>query len=72
MPLKGIDEWDKEGGAFHDAEGLAEFAKTIRRNVQPPIELHEIDAHINDEAFSEVVLEIFDRWLAQGLITAPV
>jgi uncharacterized protein (UPF0261 family) len=72
MPLKGIDEWDKEGGPFHDAEGLAKFADTIRRNVQPPIELHEIDAHINDDAFSDVVLEIFDRWLAEGLITAEV
>ena len=72
MPLNGIDEWDREGGPFRDEEGLAEFASTIRNLVKPPIELHEIDAHINDEVFADTALEIFDRWLAEGLISTTV
>jgi uncharacterized protein (UPF0261 family) len=68
MPLKGIDEWDKNGGPFHDPEGLQAFADSIRESLREPVELHEIDAHINDEQFARTALEIFDRWVDQGLI----
>jgi uncharacterized protein (UPF0261 family) len=30
----------------------------------------EIDAHINDGAFAAGVLEIFDDWVARGVIGA--
>jgi len=68
MPLKGIDEWDKEGGPFRDEEGLAAFADTIRTLVGPPVRLIELDAHINDEAFAVAVLEVLDGWIGDGTI----
>ena len=71
MPLHGIDEWDKEGGPFHDDEGLAAFAKEIRSSIREPVELIEIDAHINDALFVDTVLGVFDQWVAQGLIPRP-
>ena len=71
MPLRGIDEWDKEGGPFNDDEGLAAFAATIRDNVEAPVTLVELDAQINDEAFATAVMKIFDRWLGDGTIPKP-
>ncbi len=68
MPLRGIDEWDKEGGPFHDQEGLDAFARTIRTAVGPPARLIEVDAHINEAAFVEAVLALFDEWIADGVI----
>lgn len=68
MPLKGIDEWDREGGPFYDPVGLQAFAGTIRDSLPAATTLHEIDAHINDDLFVETVLAIFDNWVEQGLI----
>ena len=72
MPNKGIDEWDKEGGPFQDDAGLAAFADTIRESVGPPVDLLELDAHINDEEFATAVLGIFDRWIEAGKINREV
>lgn len=68
MPLGGIDEWDKEGGPFHDAAGLAAFADIIRERIKPPVRLIELDAHINDAAFADSAMKIFDDWIADGTI----
>lgn len=68
MPNKGIDEWDKEGGPFRDDVGLAAFAETIRASIRPPVELVELDAHINDEEFATAALQIFDSWIDAGKI----
>ncbi len=72
MPLNGIDEWDKEGGPFHDPDGLAAFADEIRNNVSAPVDLVEIDAHINDQAFADKALEILDGWVADGAVPAGI
>jgi uncharacterized protein (UPF0261 family) len=72
MPLGGIDEWDKAGGPFHDPGGLQAFADTLREELNDPVELHEIEAHINDQQFSQTALAIFDRWVDQGLIPKGV
>jgi uncharacterized protein (UPF0261 family) len=72
MPRKGIDEWDKDGGPFHDDEGLNAFADAIRHSVGPPVELIELDAHINDKEFASAVLGIFDGWIEAGKISREV
>jgi uncharacterized protein (UPF0261 family) len=70
MPNGGIDEWDKEGGPFRDVAGLDAFADTIRDSVGPPVDLIELDAHINDEEFANAVLGIFDDWVNAGKINS--
>lgn len=69
-PLHGIQAWDKPGEALHDPEGLAAFTDEIRKSVIPPVRLVELDAHINDKAFTDTVLAIFDEWVGQGRIVA--
>ena len=72
MPLRGIEAWDREGEAMHNPEALAAFAAGIREHIRPPAELVEIDAHINDQAFAEKALAIFDEWVEKGLIPRGV
>ncbi len=68
LPSRGIEEWDRPGGPAHDPDGLAAFLDEIRDAIRPPTELVEIDAHINDQAFADTALHIFDRWVAEGVI----
>jgi uncharacterized protein (UPF0261 family) len=64
-PLKGFDDFDKEvGGVFYDPEGHATFLKVLRRNVKPAIKIVELDMHINDQAFAEKAIEVFDEMKA--------
>lgn len=70
MPLQGIEEWDKEGDVAHDPEGLAAFTDEVRKVMKTPIGYSEVDAHINDQAFADKALEIFDAWVADGTVTA--
>ncbi len=72
MPLAGIDEWDKEGGPFEDQQGLIDFAQEIKQSLNENIELHELEAHINDQEFADLALEILDQWTASGkVLTEP-
>ncbi len=68
MPCLGFGEWDREGADLHDKEGLEAFLDELRRALPDTASCHEIDAHINDDAFADKALEIFDDWRAQGLV----
>jgi len=68
LPTGGCNEWDRPGADLHDAEGLAAFCQAIREGCPDNVTLHELDAHINDAAFSARALEIFDAWVADGTI----
>jgi uncharacterized protein (UPF0261 family) len=72
LPLQGIEEWDKAGEPVHDPAGLAAFLEEARAAIGPPTEVHEVDAHINDDAFSDKVLDIFDAWVERGTIPPGV
>ncbi|WP_022954570.1 Tm-1-like ATP-binding domain-containing protein [Leucothrix mucor] len=68
LPNQGIEEWDKEGGDAYDPQGLAAFCDEMRKAIVAPVKMTEIDAHINDQAFADTALEIFDQWVADGTI----
>lgn len=68
MPLGGVEEWDREGKEAHDPEGLAAMSDEVRKIIKPPITLTEVDCHINDQVFSDKVLEIVDGWIADGSV----
>ncbi|MCY3873268.1 MAG: Tm-1-like ATP-binding domain-containing protein [Rhodobacteraceae bacterium] len=68
LPSRGIEEWDKPGEPAHDPEGLAAFRDEARKAVQAPVQFTEINAHINDPAFAETVLGIFDDWVETGIV----
>ncbi|MBT4083986.1 MAG: Tm-1-like ATP-binding domain-containing protein [Alphaproteobacteria bacterium] len=70
LPNKGIEEWDRPGGDCHDPEGLDAFMDELRTTVAPSIQMTELDCHINDEAFTDLAMEIFDGWVSAGTVEA--
>ncbi|MGR3760383.1 Tm-1-like ATP-binding domain-containing protein [Roseobacteraceae bacterium NS-SX3] len=68
LPTGGCNEWDRPGAPLHDAEGLAAFCGDLRQSCPANAALHEVDGHINDGAFAEKALEIFDTWVAKGIV----
>jgi uncharacterized protein (UPF0261 family) len=71
LPTKGLEEWDKAGGPTHHPEGLAAFLDEARKSIVAPVRMTEVDAHINDKAFSDQALQIFDAWVSDGTIKRP-
>ena len=68
LPMLGGNEWDRAGGPLADAEGLAAFVDEMRRVCPANVRLIELDAHINDAAFTDAVLAQFDEWVASGVV----
>ncbi|WP_147113142.1 Tm-1-like ATP-binding domain-containing protein [Tateyamaria sp. syn59] len=68
LPNQGIEEWDRPGGPAHDAPALAAFCDEMRTQMTDPIKFTELDCHINDAAFVEAALIIFDSWVSDGTI----
>lgn len=67
LPLRGVEGWDRPGEPLHQPEALAAFLEEARRTAPPSIAVVEVDAHINDAAFAEAALAIFDGWARDGL-----
>ncbi len=55
IPLKGVSMLDSPGGDFWDPEADSACFETIKRHLKPGIPYIEIDANINDPAFSSQV-----------------
>jgi len=68
LTTQGIEEWDKPGGEAHDPDAFAEFCDEMPQVMTAPLHYTELDCHINDQAFADKVLEIFDAWVADGTI----
>ncbi|WGR92710.1 Tm-1-like ATP-binding domain-containing protein [Bradyrhizobium sp. ISRA443] len=70
LPTGGIQQWDRAGEPLHDPEALSAFVDAMRSAIAAPVELHEVEDHINSAAFNETVLGIFDRWVEAGIVPA--
>ncbi|MEO8807244.1 MAG: Tm-1-like ATP-binding domain-containing protein [Burkholderiaceae bacterium] len=71
LPTQGIEGWDRPGEPLHDPEGLAAFVEAMRTHTPPNVHRVDLDAHINDPAFTAAALAVFDRWVAEGHIPRP-
>ena len=68
LPLQGSHEWDRPGAPLSDPAAYVAFCDEMRTRCPANVRLVEIDAHINDPAFADTVLRIFDDWLARGIL----
>lgn len=68
VPRVGIQEWDREGQPLHEPEAHRAFVDEIVGGVQSPVEVLELDGHINDASFADAVLATFDDWVRAGII----
>jgi uncharacterized protein (UPF0261 family) len=70
LPRAGVEQWDRPGEPLHDPQGLSAFVDAMRAALAPATRCIELDAHINDDAFCDAALRVFDEWVAQGHIEA--
>ncbi len=72
LPEKGVLEWDRKGNELHDPETLDVFFKELQESIKPEVDLVTLACHINDQAFTDKVLDIFDDWVEKGIIEKGV
>jgi len=68
LPQLGLGEWDRVGADLHDKDGLADFMGALQSTLPPNVTQHVIPCHINDPAFADTALAIFDAWCSDGTI----
>ncbi len=57
IPLKGVSAIDQTGQPFYLPEADAALFEALRRNIRPPVELVELELHINDPEFAAAMAE---------------
>jgi uncharacterized protein (UPF0261 family) len=61
IPLRGVSAISGEGGPFFDAEADKALFRALRDNVGKNVEMHELDAHINDPEFARAMAARLDE-----------
>ena len=70
LPLDGLDNYFKEGSQWHDVDVTPLF-DSIRKTLDPGVELIEMQNNINDEEFADAIFELFmKQWAARDQRTA--
>ncbi|MGV8986846.1 MAG: Tm-1-like ATP-binding domain-containing protein [Cypionkella sp.] len=70
MPRHGDNEWDRVGGPLSDPEAYAAFLDALQSTCPRHVRRISLDAHINDEAFTDAALAVVDDWIARGVLKA--
>ena len=68
LPSGGIQEWDQEGEPLHEPEALDAFLDEMRKAVPASVHFEETASHINAPEFAAKALEVFDRWVVEGVV----
>ena len=61
LPLRGVSMIDVEGAPFHDPEADEALFEAVRANLDDRVELHELDADVNDPMFSAAMVDRLDE-----------
>jgi uncharacterized protein (UPF0261 family) len=63
VPLRGISAISGEDGPFADPAADAALLAGLRETLAPSVEVHEVDAHVNDPAFAVAMAARLDEFL---------
>jgi uncharacterized protein (UPF0261 family) len=67
VPLKGVSAIDVEGQPFHDAEADAALFAALREGIDTSrVEVHEVDADVNDPAFATAMADRLHELIREG------
>ena len=70
VPLKGVSAIDVEGQPFHDAEADEALFAALREGVDPgKVEVHEVDADVNDPAFADAMADRLHELIQEARMT---
>jgi uncharacterized protein (UPF0261 family) len=71
IPRLGVSMLDQEGHPFHDPEANTALFEALRDHVRPPVEVVEMDLHINDPAFADAAADRLLALVEQAQLTTP-
>jgi uncharacterized protein (UPF0261 family) len=60
IPKRGFSQSDRPGGVFYNPEGRQAFSDALKRNIEPKVEVIELDMHINDPEFAREAVAVLD------------
>jgi uncharacterized protein (UPF0261 family) len=63
VPLRGVSAISGEGGPFYDAAADKALFGALRQNLGKNVEMHEVDAHINDPEFAQAMAAKLDEYM---------
>lgn len=66
IPLNGWSSLDQPGSILHDPEKDLLFVKELKKNLQNPIEIEEIDANLEDLETAEVLVNSLENLMVSG------
>ncbi|MDZ5812267.1 Tm-1-like ATP-binding domain-containing protein [Halorubrum sp. AD140] len=66
LPLEGVSMLDVAGEEFHDPEADAALFDALRRGVDDDVEVIEVDADVNDDAFAETIAAKLDEYMREA------
>ncbi len=66
FPLKGFSSIDKEGQAFFNPQVDQTLLASLRKNLNPSVEIIEVNAHINDEEFVDLAFHAVSSMLSHA------
>lgn len=68
IPLRGLSSLSVEGGPLHDPAADAAFAASLRRHLDPQIEIVEVDTDINHPVFAKAVADALSRAFKEAAV----
>ena len=63
IPIRGWSEADREDGPLFAPAISDAFIQTLKREINPAIEIIEVDHHINDASFAGITSQMMDEML---------
>jgi uncharacterized protein (UPF0261 family) len=67
IPLGGVSAIDVEGQPFHDPDADAALVAGLREQIDPArVEVHEVDANVNDPAFAVAMADRLHRLMEEA------
>ena len=66
IPTKGFSSPGAEGNALHDPVSDEAFIRSIKENLDPEIEVIEVDTHINTPEFARALVRVFHQTLSKA------
>ncbi len=61
IPTKGFSSLSVEGGALHEPETDQALIDELKKNLDPDIEIIEVETHINTPEFGRAVVDALEK-----------
>ena len=72
LPLNGLDNYFKPGSQWHGVD-VTPLLGAVRANLDPGVELIEMNNNINDDQFADAVFDLFRKqWSRSRAAVAPI